>query len=59
MYCLGWGKEDVASFLCKGGWGARLPACVPTHPAAIYPVVEELPEELSSESLESEGLSRA
>ena len=24
MCCLGWGKEDVASFLCKGGWGAGL-----------------------------------
>ena len=34
MCCLGWGKEDVASFLCKGGWGARLPACLPTLPAA-------------------------
>lgn len=52
MCCLGWGKEDVASFLCKRGWGAGLPACLPTHP-----VLEELPEEFSSESPEAEGLS--
>lgn len=45
MCCLGWGKEDVASFLCKGGWGACLPACLPTRPVAIYPVLEDLTEE--------------
>lgn len=45
MCCLGWGKEDVASFLYKGGWGACLPACLPTRPIAIYPVLEELTEE--------------
>lgn len=55
MCCLGWGKEDVASFLCKGGWGARLPACLPTRPAAIHPVLEELPEEFISESPKAKG----
>lgn len=47
MCCLGWGKEDVASFLCKGGWGACLPACLSTRPVAIYPVLEELVEEFT------------
>lgn len=45
MCCVGRGKEDVASFLYKGGWGACLPACLPTRPVAIYPVLEELTKE--------------
>lgn len=45
MYCWGWGKEDVASFLFKGGWGCRLPACLPPPPlsaAVIHPVLNRL-----------------
>lgn len=50
MCWLGWGKEDVASFLCNRGWGACLPACLSTRPAAIYPVLEELLNDLTLES---------